>query len=96
MSIFLYEENRDLQAVAAKFKNEYKNAELFPSIYFDSVFDEEKLNEILAVFPDLSKKDTTNYEDDIQVKFGSKGERFFGEKTKALMHYLNLTSLCRE
>jgi len=89
MSAFLSEEYRDLQAVAAKFKGAYKNAEPFPSIYFDNVFDEDKFNEILAEFPDLSKKDTTNYADDVQVKFGSKGERFFGEKTKAFMHYLN-------
>ena len=65
-----------------------KNAEPFPSIYFDNVFDEEKLNEILAEFS-ISAKDTTNYADDVQVKFGSRGERFFGEKTKAFMHYLN-------
>ena len=43
MSAFLREEYRDLQAVAAKFKDAYKNAEPFPSIYFDNVFDEEKL-----------------------------------------------------
>ena len=56
MSAFLGDEYRDLQAVAAKFKDAYKNAEPFPSIYFDNVFDEEKLNEILTEFPDLSKK----------------------------------------
>jgi hypothetical protein len=84
MSAFLSEEYRDLQAVAAKFKDAYKNAEPFPSIYFDNVFDEEKLNEILAEFPDLSKKDTTNYADDVQVKFGSKGERFFGEEDQSV------------
>jgi hypothetical protein len=43
MSAFLGDEYRDLQAVAAKFKDAYKNAEPFPSIYFDNVFDEEKL-----------------------------------------------------
>ena len=86
MSIFLCEENRDSKE-AAKFKNEYKNAELFPR--FISTASLTKRNSMkFSVFPDLSKKDTTNYEDDIQVKFGSKGERFFGEKTKALMHYL--------
>jgi hypothetical protein len=89
MSMFLGNDFKDLQAVASKYKEAYANAAPFPSICLDNVFDPKMLSEVLNEVPDLSKKDTINYSDDVQVKYGSKGERFFGEKTKAFMHYLN-------
>ncbi len=70
-------------------KNEYLNADPFPSIYFDDFFIAHKLKEILNEFPDLSKGADYKFNDPNQIKLASKGEYRFGEKTRQFMHYLN-------
>lgn len=79
----------ELKAYAASKKDAYKNADPFPSIYFDDFFIPEKLKEVLEEFPDLTKNADLKFKDDNQVKLASKGEYRFGAKTKEFMHFLN-------
>lgn len=67
----------------------YKNADPFPSGYFDNFFNEQFLNEVLEEFPDMSAKPDLKFNDPNQIKLASKGEYRFGPKTKELMHFLN-------
>lgn len=86
---YISEQYRDLQALASKLHDQYCTAQPFPSIVLPNFFDEDKLNEVLAEFPDLSKGDTIRFNNPNEVKLGSIGEHRFGPKTKAFMHYLN-------
>jgi 2-oxoglutarate-Fe(II)-dependent oxygenase superfamily protein len=86
---FINLSNEELIAFADSKKAEYKNADPFPSIYFDNFFIPERLKEVLEEFPDLTKKADYNFHDPNQIKLASKGEYRFGPKTKEFMHYLN-------
>ena len=79
----------DLQAVAAKYKEEYQNGKPFPNISFPNFFNEDYLSEILEEFPDLSKGNHIKYQNPNEIKLASKGEYRFPEKTRRFMHLLN-------
>ncbi|MBC8034100.1 MAG: 2OG-Fe(II) oxygenase [Chitinophagaceae bacterium] len=79
----------ELKAFAQEHKDAYINADPFPNGYFDNFFEAEKLKEVLAEFPDLTKNADLKFNDPNQIKLASKGEYKFGEKTKEFMHYLN-------
>jgi hypothetical protein len=84
--------NKKIENLAsyAKEKSDlYQQAEPFPSIYLDDFFDTDFLNTVLEEFPDLSNLDSKEFNDFKQIKLQGKGEMFFEEKTKILMHYLN-------
>ena len=68
---------------------DYTTADPFPNIYFDNFFIPERLKEVLAEFPDLTKNADLKFNDPNQVKLASKGEYRFGEKTLEFMHFLN-------
>lgn len=89
MANFLNSENHDLAQIATNYAQKYLSANPFPSITFDNFFNPEILNEILNEFPDLSKKDSINFNDQKQIKLAGKGESNFGPQTKAFMHFLN-------
>lgn len=89
MNKFLNHHNQDLQAFAEAHANEYQSGNPFPNIYLDNFFNPEYLEKVLQEFPDLSKKDAINYQNTKEIKLAGKGERFFGDETKALMHFLN-------
>ncbi len=79
----------DLKGMGSRHSDEYKNADPFPSIYFDNFFNPDVLHAVLEEFPDMSKKPDLQFNDPNQVKLASKGEGRFGERTKLFMHYLN-------
>lgn len=80
---------KNLDDVALHHAQSYKSALPFPHIVLHDVFNSHFLNEILDDFPDLSKKDTVSHNNAKEKKFGSRGERYFGDKTKLFMNYLN-------
>ena len=52
---FLSQSVEELKAFARSKNEEYVTADPFPNIYFDNFFIPEKLKEVLAEFPDLTK-----------------------------------------
>lgn len=82
-------EYKDLLQVARDRAQVYGAGSPFPNTAFHNVFDPEFLDRILAEFPDLSKEDAQKYENQKEIKLAGKGERFFGDETKKLMHFLN-------
>lgn len=88
MGIFS-KEYEDLQSIAEQHKGLYAAGDPFPNASFTGVFDEAYLSTILDEFPDLSKKDTVSHNNPREIKYGSRGERFFGPETKSFMNYLN-------
>lgn len=79
----------DLQAIATAQRQSYRSANPYPHIVLHDVFDDSFLTAILEEFPDLSTKDTVSKNTPTEIKFGSKGERFFGPKTKSFLNFLN-------
>lgn len=88
MAIFS-KEYEDLQSVAEQHKGIYAVADPYPNVSFTGVFDEDYLSTILDEFPDLSTKETVSHNNPREIKYGSRGERFFGPQTKVFMNYLN-------
>ena len=70
-------------------RNNYANADPFPSIYLDDFFNKEFLSEVLDEFPTLGDKNDIQYSNPNEIKLASRGEQRFGPKTKVLMHFLN-------
>lgn len=89
MSDYLNSEYRDLAKVAQEYHDAYCNNAPFPNISFSNFFNPDKLEEVLAEFPDLAKGDQIKFSNPNEIKLGSKGENRFGPKTKAFMHFLN-------
>ncbi|MDX1641479.1 MAG: 2OG-Fe(II) oxygenase [Balneolaceae bacterium] len=89
MENYLSNDYGNLREVAEKHAGEYQSADPFPNIYFKNFFDADYLDSVLAEFPDLSQKESITYKNKKEIKFAGKGERFFGPKTKELMHFLN-------
>lgn len=84
-----FAQNRDLRELAESLSQEYQKAEPFPNISIDNFFDPTYLEKVLSEFPDLSKKNGKAFENHREVKLAGKGERFFEENTRQLMHFLN-------
>lgn len=89
MDSFINEQYRDLAATAAQHMDTYCGAHPFPNIYFKNFFNPKVLEDLLAEFPDLSKKDAIKFDNPNEKKLGGKGEAPFGEATRRFMHYLN-------
>lgn len=89
MNNYLNTFNQNLAEFAIKNADKYQKASPFPSIYFDDFFDSDFLEKVLLEFPDLSSKDAEKYNNAKEIKLAGKGERFFGDETKKLMHFLN-------
>lgn len=79
----------NLIELATQKKEEYISAEPFPSIYFDNFFNPEFLDLVLGEFPDMAKNPDIHFNNYNEIKYASKGERKFGENTKAFVHFLN-------
>ncbi len=79
----------DLHLLGKSKHEQYINASPFPSIYFDSFFNEKMLDKVLEEFPDLTKKPDVDYEEPYQIKKTTIGEYRFGEATKAFAYFLN-------
>lgn len=89
MSYFINPILGSLEEAAEKYANKYQTAEPFPSIAIEDFFNEEMLEEVLEEFPDLSTRDAIHFNKPKEIKFAGKGEKDFGPKTKAFMHFLN-------
>ncbi len=89
MSDYLSNDYKDLLSIAKAEHTNYCTNSPFPNISFTNFFNVDKLNEVLAEFPDLSKGDQIKFNNPNEIKLGSKGENRFGPKTKAFMHFLN-------
>lgn len=74
------------------FKNtkKYLEANPFPHIYFDNVFPNKLLEEILMEFKIFSKHPQIAFNEKFEKKkYASLKENQFGEKTKQFLHFLN-------
>lgn len=78
-----------LTAIAEKHAETYQKGDPFPNIAFNDFFREEYLNQVLAEFPDLAKRNTIHYENAFEKKFAGRGEIDFGPTTREFMHFLN-------
>lgn len=86
---FLAPAYQDLLEVARQNKDKYKNADPFPSAYFDNVFNPEVLDQVLAEFPNMEKGTDLHYNNPNENKYASRGEHRFGETSKMFAHFLN-------
>jgi len=87
---YLNSDIKDIKQLGKDKHEEYINASPFPSIVFDNFFNEDILSKVADDFPDLSKqKEIIAYDNHNEKKFEAKGEKYFSDTTKALMHYLN-------
>lgn len=86
---YFSEQYKDFMAAAESNKEKYQQAEPFPNIALENFLNPEFLKEVLAEFPDLSKKDHIHFDNPNEIKLASRGERLFGPKTLELMHFLN-------
>lgn len=80
-----------LVALGAQKHDQYRNAQPFPSIWFDDFFNATALRQVLAEFPELGQngKDEVHYTNPNEAKYASKGEYKFGPTGRQLMHFLN-------
>ncbi len=78
-----------LQRLAESHSTAYQQGNPFPNIVFEDFFKEEFLDEVLAEFPDLAKRNTIQYENAFEKKFAGRGEQDFGLATRQFMHFLN-------
>ncbi len=80
-----------LVALGAQKHDQYRNAQPFPSIWFDDFFNATPLRQVLAEFPELGQngKDEVHYTNPNEAKYASKGEYKFGPTGRQLMHFLN-------
>jgi Rps23 Pro-64 3,4-dihydroxylase Tpa1-like proline 4-hydroxylase len=69
---------------------EYMQAEPFPSMYFDNLFDDDMLRKIIEEFPEIGKdKQDIKYENPNELKLATRGEYRFGPTTREFVHFLN-------
>jgi len=57
-----------LQRLAESHSTAYQQGNPFPNIVFEDFFKEEFLDEVLAEFPDLAKRNTIQYENAFEKK----------------------------
>ncbi len=86
---FVNKTYHDLQAIARAHHDNYCSASPFPNISFPNFLNEDRLNEVLDEFPDLTKNDHIHFNNPNEIKLATRGEHKFGPKMRALMHYLN-------
>lgn len=75
--------------LAKKNRDSYVEAKPFPHIYFDDVFPEELLNEIVSEFPNSKQIDWETFQNKNEVKLASREEEKFGDVTRHFIHILN-------
>lgn len=86
---YISREYKDLGEVARKYHETYCQADPFPNISFQNFFNAEKLDEVLAEFPNLHEGNRIHFNNPNEIKLASRGENRFGPKTRRFMHFLN-------
>jgi Rps23 Pro-64 3,4-dihydroxylase Tpa1-like proline 4-hydroxylase len=67
----------------------YIQAQPFPYIVLDNVFEDQMLNEIVGEFPSANEIDWMKFNNPNERKLASRNELQFGNKTRQFIHYLN-------
>ena len=84
------EKYRDFNLISKEKKNDYLNANPFPSIILDDFFNDTFLNKVLEEFPDLSKVDSSqNYKNKNEVKYTNNTYKIFPNTIKQLFDFMN-------
>jgi Rps23 Pro-64 3,4-dihydroxylase Tpa1-like proline 4-hydroxylase len=84
------EKYRDFNLILEEKKNDYLNANPFPSIILDDFFNDTFLNKVLEEFPDLSKEDSSqNYKNKNEVKYTNNVYKNFPDTIKQLFDFMN-------
>tara|TARA_B100000780_G_C21030263_1_gene413094 strand:+ start:39 stop:887 length:849 start_codon:yes stop_codon:yes gene_type:complete len=84
------EKYRDFNLILEEKKNDYLNANPFPSIILDDFFNVTFLNKVLEEFPDLSKIDSSqNYKNINEVKYTNNVYKNFPNTIKRLFDFMN-------
>jgi Rps23 Pro-64 3,4-dihydroxylase Tpa1-like proline 4-hydroxylase len=78
-----------LNEVAETNKSKYVSGNPFPHIYFDNLFDEELLSDIVSEFPNANDIDWIKMNAVTSKKLASKDELQFGHYTRTFIHILN-------
>jgi Rps23 Pro-64 3,4-dihydroxylase Tpa1-like proline 4-hydroxylase len=87
------EKYRDFNLISKEKKNDYLNANPFPSIILDDFFNDTFLNKVLEEFPDLSKEDSSqNYKNKNEVKYTNNNYKNFPNTIKQLFDFMNSNS----
>ena len=87
------EKYRDFNLISEEKKNDYLNANPFPSIILDDFFNVTFLNKVLEEFPDLSKIDSSqNYKNKNEVKYTNNTYKIFPNTIKQLFDFMNSNS----
>ena len=87
------EKYRDFNLILEEKKNDYLNANPFPSIILDDFFNVTFLNKVLEEFPDLSKVDSSqNYKNKNEVKYTNNTYKIFPNTIKQLFDFMNSNS----
>ena len=87
------EKYRDFNLISKEKKNDYLNANPFPSIILDDFFNDTFLNKVLEEFPDLSKEDSSqNYKNKNEVKYTNNTYKIFPNTIKQLFDFMNSNS----
>ena len=81
----------DLQKIAYLYKKKYAEAKPFPHIIFDNFFDENFLDNILKVFPDLSSNKTSiKFNNEAEIKLATKrGDHSQPKEIRNFLRFLN-------
>jgi len=78
-----------MNEIAEKAHSAYANAKPFPHIVFDSFFDENIVDLVLAEFPKPGAIRWQNFHNAHEIKLASAAEASFGPATRLLMYHLN-------
>ena len=89
MNQFINQTYLPLNKIAHTNKEIYADAEPFPFITLPNFFNPEMLETVIKEFPDLSKSDAVQFNNQNEIKYAGKGESTFGNQTKSFMHFLN-------
>jgi Rps23 Pro-64 3,4-dihydroxylase Tpa1-like proline 4-hydroxylase len=85
----LYFDPKKLQDVAVKHKDEFSKGNPYPHIVIDNFLDPEALENLLAEFPDKSKKVWHDYQTHFENKQELNGEGKMGDFTQHLLYQFN-------
>ncbi len=86
---FLHDEKIDLKEIAKSNKDQYNNADPFPHIFFDNIFNESILNNILNDFPNNLEKIGKNFNNKVEKKLSLNKAEMFSDDTNNFIYFLN-------
>ena len=95
MELINFVDPEKLKEYSEKYKEQYQSGDPFPHIYFDELFNEKELSEVLEEFPSFEDIKWKKYKSEYELKLASKTEDQFGPKTKAFVRFLNSETFLR-